>query len=259
MSCSTTTHTSTSTSSLRARGPLPPPLAFARAGHLVTEGERLPIHSTSSPPRPRRSSAASRSRIGTTSEAITGGCVGRGCHVQFRRYIQKKIFRRKRYTLAATRRDTLCPLPPTLAKFSSSGPPTGLGCVKTLECEQPKSTGKSLYYIKRYSLAATWLDTSVLLPSGHSPSPPPFFPHPVYLIQVTCRRVPCREARLPYGRGQVRVVWRRSCRELLATGLVCRRSVGLHVDEHDVARRGGLGGWRVVAPTLVRGRGDQKS
>eukprot|EP00962_Isochrysis_galbana_P004401 scaffold1214_cov136-Isochrysis_galbana.AAC.12 len=31
--------------------------------------------------------------------------------------------------------------PPTLAKFSSSGPPTGLGGVKTLECEQLKSTG----------------------------------------------------------------------------------------------------------------------
>eukprot|EP00962_Isochrysis_galbana_P028822 scaffold9150_cov120-Isochrysis_galbana.AAC.3 len=30
--------------------------------------------------------------------------------------------------------------PPTLAKFSSSGPPTGLGGVKTLECEQLKST-----------------------------------------------------------------------------------------------------------------------
>eukprot|EP00962_Isochrysis_galbana_P000662 scaffold188_cov107-Isochrysis_galbana.AAC.9 len=28
--------------------------------------------------------------------------------------------------------------PPTLAKFSSSAPPTGLGGVKTLECEQPK-------------------------------------------------------------------------------------------------------------------------
>eukprot|EP00962_Isochrysis_galbana_P008768 scaffold2441_cov121-Isochrysis_galbana.AAC.10 len=31
--------------------------------------------------------------------------------------------------------------PPTLAKFSSSVPPTGLGGVKTLECEQLKSTG----------------------------------------------------------------------------------------------------------------------
>eukprot|EP00962_Isochrysis_galbana_P017004 scaffold4876_cov148-Isochrysis_galbana.AAC.3 len=30
--------------------------------------------------------------------------------------------------------------PPTLAKFRSSGPPTGLGGVKTLECEQLKST-----------------------------------------------------------------------------------------------------------------------
>eukprot|EP00962_Isochrysis_galbana_P000055 scaffold18_cov111-Isochrysis_galbana.AAC.10 len=41
-----------------------------------------------------------------------------------------------------------------------------------------------------------------------------------------CRRVPCREARLRCGRGQVRVVWRRSCWERLAPGLVCRRSVG---------------------------------
>eukprot|EP00962_Isochrysis_galbana_P039526 scaffold14172_cov85-Isochrysis_galbana.AAC.1 len=39
-----------------------------------------------------------------------------------------------------------------------------------------------------------------------------------------CRRVPCREARLRCGRGQVRVVWRRACRERLAPGLVCRRS-----------------------------------
>eukprot|EP00962_Isochrysis_galbana_P018824 scaffold5458_cov131-Isochrysis_galbana.AAC.3 len=31
--------------------------------------------------------------------------------------------------------------PPTLVKFSSSGPPTGLGGVKTLECEQLKITG----------------------------------------------------------------------------------------------------------------------
>eukprot|EP00962_Isochrysis_galbana_P013727 scaffold3908_cov133-Isochrysis_galbana.AAC.2 len=37
---------------------------------------------------------------------------------------------------------------------------------------------------KRYSLAATWLGSSALLPSGHSPSPPPFFPHPVFLIQA---------------------------------------------------------------------------
>eukprot|EP00962_Isochrysis_galbana_P041221 scaffold15065_cov140-Isochrysis_galbana.AAC.6 len=34
-----------------------------------------------------------------------------------------------------------------------------------------------------------------------------------------------REARLRCGRGQVRVVWRRACREHLAPGLVCRRSV----------------------------------
>eukprot|EP00962_Isochrysis_galbana_P059680 scaffold33392_cov101-Isochrysis_galbana.AAC.1 len=44
--------------------------------------------------------------------------------------------------------------------------------------------GKKIFKRKRYSLAATWLDTSVLLPSGHSPSPPLFFPHPVYLIQA---------------------------------------------------------------------------
>eukprot|EP00962_Isochrysis_galbana_P015184 scaffold4358_cov137-Isochrysis_galbana.AAC.13 len=51
---------------------------------------------------------------------------------------------------------------------------------------------------KRYSLAATWLDTSVLLPSGHSPSSPPFFPHhPVYLIQaaVSCKRGMASELR----------------------------------------------------------------
>ena len=40
-----------------------------------------------------------------------------------------------------------------------------------------------------------------------------------------CRRVPCVKARLRCGRGQVRGVWRRSCRERLAPGLLCRRSV----------------------------------
>eukprot|EP00962_Isochrysis_galbana_P040170 scaffold14525_cov151-Isochrysis_galbana.AAC.1 len=42
-----------------------------------------------------------------------------------------------------------------------------------------------------------------------------------------CRRVPCREAGLRCGRGQVLVVWRRACRgERLAPGLECCRSVG---------------------------------
>eukprot|EP00962_Isochrysis_galbana_P052611 scaffold24102_cov153-Isochrysis_galbana.AAC.1 len=41
-----------------------------------------------------------------------------------------------------------------------------------------------------------------------------------------CRREPCREARLRCGRGEVRGVWRRSGRERLAPGLLCRRSVG---------------------------------
>eukprot|EP00962_Isochrysis_galbana_P001582 scaffold410_cov125-Isochrysis_galbana.AAC.3 len=57
--------------------------------------------------------------------------------------------------------------------------------------EMPRAQScKCNYYIKkilrrkRYLLAATWLDTSVLLPSGHSPSPPPFFPHPFFLIQA---------------------------------------------------------------------------
>eukprot|EP00962_Isochrysis_galbana_P032275 scaffold10576_cov115-Isochrysis_galbana.AAC.10 len=40
-----------------------------------------------------------------------------------------------------------------------------------------------------------------------------------------CRRVPCRKARLRYGRGEVRDVWRRSDRERRAPGLLCRRSV----------------------------------
>eukprot|EP00962_Isochrysis_galbana_P061261 scaffold36310_cov118-Isochrysis_galbana.AAC.1 len=43
---------------------------------------------------------------------------------------------------------------------------------------------------------------------------------------VGCRRVPCRKAGLRCGRGQVRVVWRRACRERLAPGLGCCRSVG---------------------------------
>mmetsp|Transcript_26649 Transcript_26649/g.86084 ORF Transcript_26649/g.86084 Transcript_26649/m.86084 type:complete len:367 (-) Transcript_26649:61-1161(-) len=45
-------------------------------------------------------------------------------------------------------------------------------------------------------------------------------------IASACRRVPCRKARPRCGRGQVRGVWRRSCRERLAPGLLCRRSVG---------------------------------
>eukprot|EP00962_Isochrysis_galbana_P022237 scaffold6620_cov110-Isochrysis_galbana.AAC.1 len=59
----------------------------------------------------------------------------------------------KSYPLGNTKSDTAGPVPtplpsakfgrppPTLAKFSSSTPPTGLGGVKTLECEQLKITG----------------------------------------------------------------------------------------------------------------------
>eukprot|EP00962_Isochrysis_galbana_P040385 scaffold14618_cov82-Isochrysis_galbana.AAC.1 len=43
---------------------------------------------------------------------------------------------------------------------------------------------------------------------------------------LLCRRGPCREAGLRRGRGQVLVVWRRACRERLAPGLGCGRSVG---------------------------------
>eukprot|EP00962_Isochrysis_galbana_P010134 scaffold2806_cov135-Isochrysis_galbana.AAC.5 len=44
-----------------------------------------------------------------------------------------------------------------------------------------------------------------------------------------CRRVPCRKARLRYGRGEVRGVWRRSGRERLAPGLLfVGRWIGHH-------------------------------
>eukprot|EP00962_Isochrysis_galbana_P024002 scaffold7325_cov120-Isochrysis_galbana.AAC.1 len=73
--------------------------------------------------------------------------------------------------------------------------------------------------------------------TAHQPSRPPMAaqcqPLPSTHLSGThprtiryCRRVPCRKARLRCGRGQVRVVWRRACRERLAPGLVCCRSVG---------------------------------
>eukprot|EP00962_Isochrysis_galbana_P021750 scaffold6430_cov133-Isochrysis_galbana.AAC.8 len=43
---------------------------------------------------------------------------------------------------------------------------------------------KKIFRRKRYSLAATWLGSSALLPSGHSLSPPPFFLHPFFLVQA---------------------------------------------------------------------------
>eukprot|EP00962_Isochrysis_galbana_P043630 scaffold16686_cov97-Isochrysis_galbana.AAC.4 len=94
---------------------------------------------------------------------------------------RKKILRRKRYTLAATLRDTPCltTLPLTLP-FPIISP--------SLFLIQAALAGgwfkKKIFKRKRYSLAATWLGSSALLPSGHSPSPPPFFPHPVFLIQA---------------------------------------------------------------------------
>eukprot|EP00962_Isochrysis_galbana_P002243 scaffold588_cov152-Isochrysis_galbana.AAC.2 len=38
----------------------------------------------------------------------------------------------------------------------------------------------------RDTLAAARRDTSSPLPTGHSPSPFPFFPHPLLLIQAVC-------------------------------------------------------------------------
>eukprot|EP00962_Isochrysis_galbana_P020014 scaffold5849_cov101-Isochrysis_galbana.AAC.1 len=54
--------------------------------------------------------------------------------------------------------------------------------------------------------------------------PPPSAAGSVGRAGQACRRVPCEKARLRCGRGQVRGVWRRSCRERLAPGLLCRRS-----------------------------------
>eukprot|EP00962_Isochrysis_galbana_P013812 scaffold3936_cov128-Isochrysis_galbana.AAC.9 len=64
-----------------------------------------------------------------------------------------------------------------------------------------------------------------------SHSPQPCIPEiigraPGEMVKGGCRRVPCRKARPRCGRGQVRVVWRRACRERLAPGLGCCRSVG---------------------------------
>eukprot|EP00962_Isochrysis_galbana_P033808 scaffold11375_cov123-Isochrysis_galbana.AAC.6 len=92
------------------------------------------------------------------------------------------------------------------------------------------NNNKKIFRRKRYSLAATWLGSSALLPSGHSLSPPPFFPHPVFLVQAAISGgwcLSCVHSWRPGARARTRLSRGRAIIPGMSSRRCCQRGLAL--------------------------------